>query len=174
MGFAMASKSLLKKEKWAQFASRPTFGRRGDLRRGRHERAEKTLSILAETISRPDLSIFMSTAPSGATPWKGLPRRFKPFAITTRVAARLRFCSPQRRRRSINSATSCAQFETVFAATTFDFAQGRLGRDLSLHRLPAFMLKGHLFQRPNVEHNERNSFGTRQQPACSNCLPTQM
>src|SRR5918996_2410348 len=101
MGFAMASKSSSREEELRQYASKPVFGRRGDLQRGRRTRAGTTLSILAETISHLDLSIFTSTALPVATRWRHRRKRLASSAIIMRVAARPHFCLRQRQRRWI-------------------------------------------------------------------------
>ena len=63
-----------------------------------------------EIILRPVLSIFMCTARLAATRWKPRLKRFARFAISTRVAARHRFCSRQQRRLSTKSSRSCKRF----------------------------------------------------------------
>src|SRR5436190_17029379 len=128
MEFAMASKLLRKKEKLPRFGSK-------------HARAEKTLSILAEIISHPALSIFMCTVQLAATRWKRPRRRFESSAISMRQAAPLCFCLPQQRHRWINSLRFWMRFAIV---------------DLLMTRLRAFTWRVRLFQRRNVERNARN------------------
>ena len=79
-----------------------------------HRRIGNTRSlILMEIILRPALSIFMCTAASAATRWKDRLKHFAPFAISTRAAARHRFCSRQRQRLSRKSSRSYKRLANV-------------------------------------------------------------
>jgi hypothetical protein len=124
-----------------------------------HWRIENMRSLISmEIISRPVSSMSMCTARSTATRWKHQWKRFAAFAISTRVAARHRFCSLPLRRLSTQSSRSWKRFAIV-------------GRQSA--RLPVFISKGRSFQKRKPEHNAANSFNTPHRLPCGSCLNTQ-
>ena len=125
-------------------------------RTGERVRGKRSL-ISMEIILRPVLSIFMCTARLAATRWKPRLKRFARFAISTRVAARHRFCSRQRLRLSTKSSRSCKRF-AIF--------------DQRSVRLSVFMSKGHSFRKRKPERNAPNSFRTRHRLLCGSCSNT--